>query len=69
MVTTPGDTPVTTPVEPTVATAVLLLNHAPPDSDAVKVVEDVPHIVLDPLIVAAAFTVIRRYAPQPEPTI
>ncbi len=37
MCTTPDESPVTTPAEPTVAIIALLVDHVPPDGVAVKV--------------------------------
>lgn len=39
MIAVPAATPITVPVEPTVATAVLLLLHVPPDTEFVNVVK------------------------------
>ena len=60
MVAAPTDTPVTTPLELTVATAVLLLLQVPPEVAFVNVVPEPTHIAEVPLIaetVGEAFTV------------
>jgi hypothetical protein len=50
MVAVPAATPVTTPVEPTVATEVLLLLHVPPVTVSLKVVVDEVQTVAVPVI-------------------
>lgn len=57
--------PLTTPVEVTVAMAVLLLAHVPPAGVAVKVMVLPAHNVLLPEIVAPVVTVISLVAVQP----
>jgi methyl coenzyme M reductase subunit C-like uncharacterized protein (methanogenesis marker protein 7) len=57
--------PLTTPVEVTVAMAVLLLAHTPPAGVAVKVMVLPAHKVLLPETVAPAATVISVVAVQP----
>ena len=57
MLTTPPDTPVTTPVVLTVATEVLLDVHVPPDGVAESVMLEPVHTLLPPEIVAVALTV------------
>ncbi len=67
----PADTPVTTPVAPTVATPALLLLHVPPVVALARVVVPFEHIVVPPVIAAtvgSGFTVITLVAvavPQP----
>ncbi len=57
MVTTPGDTAVTTPVAVIAAMAVLLLLHTPPVVDVVKGEVIPTHKVLAPVMAAGdAFT-------------
>ena len=64
MVTAPADTPVTTPVELTVAMDVLLLLHVPPGVASASVVDDPMHTVLLPVMAAGpAVTVITLYTP------
>ena len=56
----PADTPVTTPLLLTVATAVLLLLHTPPTVALLKVVVDPTHALAVPVIgltVGYAYTV------------
>ena len=43
----PVAAPVTIPVEPTVATELLLLVHVPPDTGKVNVVVELPHITAE----------------------
>ena len=50
MVAEPAVTPVTTPVELTVATPVLLLLHTPPVGDDDSAVVEVAHTVVLPVI-------------------
>jgi hypothetical protein len=51
----PAATPVITPVdEPTVANAVLLLVHTPPDTACEKVVVEPTHTFVPPVIAASA---------------
>ena len=47
-----ADTPVTTPVEPTVACALLLLVHTPPDGEELKLVVKPAHTLAVPEIAA-----------------
>lgn len=49
--------PVTIPVEPAVATSVLLLLHVPPAGVAERLTEDPVHTVLLPVTEGVAFTV------------
>ena len=59
MVTMPVDTPVAMPVVlPTVAIAVLLLLHVPPDTASVSVVEMPVHVVAGPVIAAGALLMV-----------
>jgi hypothetical protein len=61
MAAEPGDTPVTTPLAPTVATELLALVHAPPLASLVKVTVPPGQIAVGPLmllVVGAAITVI-----------
>jgi hypothetical protein len=67
MVAVPGILAVTTPVEPTVATAVLLLVHTPPPAVLPSEVVAPAHTCNVPLIAdGAKFTVITVVAVQPE---
>jgi hypothetical protein len=50
IVTVPADTPVTTPVVPTVAIAVLEEDHVPPEVESVNVVVEPVQILLGPKI-------------------
>mgnify|MGYP003350280234 CR=1 FL=1 len=61
MLTTPLLTPVTSPVELTVATVGLPLVHEPPAGVAVSNVEEPMHNVLLPEITAEGFTVTVKY--------
>jgi len=62
----PDVTPVTIPVEPTVANAVLLLAQVPPPVASVSPIVDPTHTVAGPEIFAGnAFTVTVRVAIQP----
>ena len=55
----PGDTPVTMPVEPTAAIAVLLLLHPPPVVPSVNVIVDPAQTLALPVIApGSGFTVI-----------
>ena len=70
IVDVPTVSPITTPVLPMVATAVLLLLQMPPVVASVKFVVDPAHTVVLPeilLISVAAFTVITKMARHPEP--
>jgi hypothetical protein len=53
MTTFPIETPVTIPVDPTVAIAVLLLLHVPPDVASVKVTDVPGQIVAGSVITGA----------------
>ena len=53
----PEPMPVTIPVEPAVATSVLLLLHVPPAGVAERLTEDPVHTVLLPVTEGVAFTV------------
>ena len=62
----PEVTPVTTPeVEPTVATAELLVIHVPPDGEPVNVVDDPMQTLELPEIVAEELTVTDLVAVHP----
>lgn len=65
MVTTPVATPTTTPEVLTVAMAVLLLLHVPPEGVATKVAVVPMQSVVLPLITGVIFTVIDLIAVQP----
>lgn len=69
MVQVPAETPVTTPVpEITVATAVLLLDHVPPEFGLPKVVLLPAHTVADPVIAPGVwFTVTTEPTGDPHP--
>ena len=57
---------VTTPVEPIVATVVLLLLHAPLDRDEVNVAVTPVHALVDPVTIGSAFTVTIAVAIAPQ---
>jgi hypothetical protein len=72
MVLVPADTPYTTPEVPTVATAVLLLLHDPPEVTSLSVVVIEADSVVMPVIAltdGAAFTVTVSAAMQPAPVV
>ena len=53
MVAVPPLIPVTRPVVPTLATAILLLLHTPPDAASVRAIEEPEHTVDKPVITPA----------------
>ncbi len=70
MVSAPGLTPVTIPVEPTIAKDVLLLLHAPPVVVSVKGVSNPLHTVGEPVIAAGCgFTDTSNVLVQPDGTV
>jgi hypothetical protein len=70
MVGLPALTPVTTPVDETVASPILLLLHVPPVVVLARVVVEPTHTFTVPVIAAgAAFTVIGNTALQPPPIV
>ncbi len=62
MAAVPEATPVTTPVEPTVAMLVLLLLQEPPDVLLLKVVDKPAHSTAEPVIAERLETVTVRVA-------
>ena len=63
-------TPVTIPVLPTVATAVLLLLHVPHSDVLLNVVVEPAHTLAVPVIAGAAgLTVTKAFTWQPVPTV
>ena len=65
MVETPNPTLVTRPVDETVATDVLLLDHVPPIGPPVNVIVPPRQVLLPPEIYAVPLTVTVRVAKQP----
>lgn len=61
----PAVTPVTMPVEPTVAMPVLPLVHVPPPGVPVSAVVEAAHTVSVPVMVGVVFTVTVVVAAQP----
>ena len=70
IVAVPIPLPVTTPIDPTDATAGLVLAHTPPGVGSVRVVVPPKHIVVLPIIGAGVgSTVIVRVVAQPVPIV
>jgi hypothetical protein len=71
MITVPADTPFTVPLAlPTVANAVLLLDHTPPAGVAVSDVPEPAHTERVPVIApGTGLTVMVVVAKQPEPVV
>ncbi len=65
----PADTPVTTPVPETVATAVLLLLHMPPGVGSVKLVEEPPQIPNTPVMFPGCWLTVTVAVTVPAPTV